>query len=283
VTQAKQTKAKKKKRPKRKSRYSAKTSDKHTLYQLSVQDADFEVNLISRIYKRLRGQKPLSIREDFCGTALFCAAWVKSDKQRTALGVDLDPAVLAWGEEHNLAPLNEPGDRIELRAQNVLKPVKGQFDVCVAFNFSYWCFDERAVLLDYFKKVRTSLNKDGIFFLDAYGGYESHEPDFEEPRAIEGGFTYIWHQDKVDPISNRVVNHIHFEFRDGTKLRKAFTYEWRFWSLREIQELLQEAGYSEVIVYWEDADEDGDGTGVYRPRKVVENEAGWVAYIVAVK
>jgi hypothetical protein len=282
VTQSKQKK-KQTKRGKRKSRYSAKTSDKHALYQLSVQDADFEVSLIQRIFKRLRKRKPLSIREDFCGTALFCAAWVKSDKRRTAVGVDLEPSVLAWGEKHNLNPIDEPGDRVQLRQQNVLDKVSGKFDVCVAFNFSYWCFDERAVLLDYFKKVRAGLVDDGVFFLDAYGGYESHEPDFEEPRPIEGGFTYIWHQDKVDPINNRVVNHIHFEFRDGTKMRKAFTYEWRFWSLREIQELLTEAGFSDVIVYWEDADEDGDGTGVYRPRKVVENEAGWVAYIVALK
>ena len=48
-----------------------------------------------------------------------------------------------------------------------------------------------------------------------------------------------------------------------------------------IPQLLQEAGFSKVVVYWEDADEDGDGTGVYRPRKTVVNEAGWVAYLVA--
>ncbi len=272
---------KRKKAPKRKPKYTAKTADKHELYQLSVQDAEFEVSLISRVFKRLRGRKPMSIREDFCGTALFCGAWVKSDRRRTAVGVDLDPGVLKWGVEHNLAPLGEPGDRITLHEKNVLDRIPGKFDVCVAFNFSYWCFQERALLLDYFKRVRKSLADDGVFFLDAYGGYESHEPDLEEPRAIDEGFTYVWHQDIVDPITNRVVNHIHFHFRDGSKMRKAFTYDWRFWSLKELQELLAEAGFANVQVYWEDSDEDGDGTGVYRPKKAVENEAGWIAYLVA--
>jgi SAM-dependent methyltransferase len=270
-----------KKRKPTKSKYTAKTADKQVLYQLSVQDADFEVDLLTRVFKRLRGRKPLSMREDFCGTALFCAAWVKSDKTRSASGVDLDPKVLEWGVKHNLAPIEEPGKRITLHQKNVLDDVPGRFDITVAFNFSYWCFKTRETLRSYFEKVRSSLVKDGLFFLDAYGGYESHEPDLEEPRKVEGGFTYIWHQDKVDPINNGLLNHIHFHFQDGTKMRKAFSYDWRFWSLQELKELLLEAGFSEVEVYWEDADEDGNGNGVYRPRRVVQNEAGWIAYLVA--
>jgi SAM-dependent methyltransferase len=264
-----------------KPKFTAKTADKHQLYQLSVQDADFEVDLLTRIYKRLRGRKPLSLREDFCGTALFCGAWVKSDAKRTATGVDLDPKVLRWGIEHNLAPLDEPGQRVTLHTKNVLDAIPGRYDITVAFNFSYWCFKERSVLRGYFEKVRRSLNSEGVFFLDAYGGYDSHQPDLEEPRKIEEGFTYIWHQDKVDPINNEIQNHIHFKFKDGTELRKAFSYDWRMWSLKELRELLVEAGFSAVEIYWEDADEDGEGTGTYRPRKVAENEAAWVAYLVA--
>jgi hypothetical protein len=36
-------------------------------------------------------------------------------------------------------------------------------------------------------------------------------------------------------------------------------------------------------VYWEDEDEDGEGTGVYRARKRAPNSGAWVAYIVAEK
>ena len=221
------------------------------------------------------------MREDFCGTALFCSTWVKSQKDRTAVGVDISPSVLKWGQEHNIAPLGDAAERVTLLQQDVLDPVKGTFDTCVAFNFSYWCFKERRLLVEYFKKVRKCLATDGVFFLDAYGGYESYEPDLEEPRKVEGGFTYIWHQDKVCPITGNILNHIHFEFKDKSKLRKAFSYDWRLWTLPELRELLVEAGFSAVTTYWEDADADGEGTGVYRPRKTVVNEAGWVAYLVA--
>lgn len=265
-------------------RFTAKTADKHDLYQRSVQDPEFEVNFITRVFKKLRGRKPLSVREDFCGTALFCAYWVKSDKERTATGLDIDAKVLAWGTRQNLSPLtDEARSRVTLLQQNVLEPAKGAFDVGLAFNFSYWCFKDRPTMVKYFKRMYDALVSDGVFILDAYGGYESHEPDLEEPRKVEGGFTYIWHQDVMDPITNRVVNHIHFEFKDKTKLRKAFTYDWRLWSLPEIEELLLEAGFSRVTIYWEDADENGEGSGVYRPRKSVVNEAGWIAYILAEK
>lgn len=264
-------------------RFSAKTADKHDLYQRSVQDAEFEVNFITRVFKKLRGRKPLTVREDFCGTALFCAHWVQSDKQRTATGLDIDASVLEWGQKHNLAPLGDARERVTLLQQNVLDKAPGAFDVGLAFNFSYWCFKDRPTMVKYFGRMRDALVRDGVFILDAYGGYESHEPDLEEPRKIEGGFTYIWHQDVMDPINNRVVNHIHFEFKDKSKWRKAFTYDWRLWSLPEIEELLLEAGFSRVTVYWEDADENGEGSGVYRPRKSVVNEAGWIAYILAEK
>lgn len=262
-------------------KFSAKTSDKHDLYQRSVQDAEFEVNFITRVFKKLRGRKPLSVREDFCGTALFCSHWVKSDKQRTASGLDIDKSVLDWGRKHNLVPLGSDAERVTLLQQNVLDRAPGAFDVGLAFNFSYWCFKDRPTLVRYFKRMYDALVRDGVFILDAYGGYESHEPDLEEPRKIEGGFTYIWHQDVMDPINNHVINHIHFEFKDKSKWRKAFTYDWRLWSLPEIKELLLEAGFSRVTVYWEDADENGEGSGVYRPRKSVVNEAGWIAYILA--
>ncbi len=271
----KKKKSTRKKATKRAHKYTAKTADKHLLYQLSVQAPDFEVDLITRIFKRVRGRKPLSLREDFCGTALLCGHWVESAADRTALGVDIDQSVLDWGIEHNLSPIGEPGKRIKLLAKDVRDKIPGKNDVCVAFNFSYWYFQEREVMRKYFEGVRKGLAKDGLFFLDAYGGYESHEPDLtDDPRKFRH-FTYVWEQDKVDPINNTVTNHIHFEFPDGTRMNKAFTYHWRFWSLREIKELLLEAGFKNVTVYWEDDDD------VYRPRKTVANQPSWIVYITA--
>ena len=64
-------------------------------------------------------------------------------------------------------------------------------------------------------------------------------------------------------------------------MQKAFTYVWRLWTLPELRELLAEAGFSRSTVYWEDADDDGEGTGVFRPKAHAEQEQAWVAYIVA--
>jgi hypothetical protein len=273
---------------KTKPQFTAATADKHELYQLSVQDPEVEIAFIHRIYKKIYGRAPLSLREDFCGTALFCAEWVKTRPDRTAIGIDLDQPTLDWGIEHNLAAIGEPGQRVTLLRQNVLDPVRKRSDIAIGMNFSYWVFKTREEMRAYFKGVHASLENDGLLVLDAYGGPYSmeamREDEIERTRIKSGGgFTYLWDQHVVNAIDHSVVNHIHFEFRDGTKLERAFTYHWRFWTLPELTELLAEAGFSRSHVYWEDEDEDGEGTGVYRARKRADNAGAWVAYIIAEK
>lgn len=261
-----------------------KTADKHALYQLSVQAPETEVDFMVSSYRAHRRKSPVSMREDFCGTALLCATWVKSKPNRTATGVDLDPEVLAWGTEHNLKPLGEPGNRVRLLQQDVLKKSPGKYDVINAMNFSYWIFKTRDTMLKYFKAVHGALAPDGIFVCDAYGGWEAQEPMLE-PRLIKGGgkggFTYVWDQDQFCPITHDIVNYIHFEFKDGTKWKKAFRYDWRFWTLPELRELLDAAGFSKVEVYWDVAPADDEED--YRPCLRAENQAGWLAYLVGVK
>lgn len=257
----------------------ARNADRHVLYQKAVQDPQIEINYVSRVFKRTRGRTALSLREDFCGTALLCAHWIKSNPQRTALGIDLDPSVLAWGRKHNLEPVGEPGKRIRLLEQDVRDAVKGPFDLAMGFNFSWWIFKTRADLLAYFKSVHRSLAKDGMFFMDTYGGWDAMD-SLTETRRVKGGFTYIWDQAIFNPIDHHSLNHIHFRFPDGSKMNKAFTYDWRLWTLPEVKELLTEAGFKNVTIYWE-GDGDGDGDGVFRPKKVVDNQAAWIAYIAA--
>lgn len=259
-------------------RYTAATADRHELYQLSVQAPDNEVDFMKRTYRALFGGAPVSMREDFCGTALLCGAWVKSGKERVATGVDICGDTLAWGRQHNIEPLGAAAERVTLLQQDVRDPTKGKFDVINALNFSYWIFRTREEMRRYFVGVRKSLKEQGAFFLDAYGGWESQEPMLES-RPIAAGFTYVWDQDAFDPIGHEIVNHIHFEFKDGTKLEKAFTYEWRYWTLPELQELLLEAGFDDVRVYWDTSPDDERES--YRVRTRAENQPGWLAYLVA--
>jgi SAM-dependent methyltransferase len=267
---------KKTRRTKARNRLTAATVDKYVLYEKSVQDPDFEIKLFDKVYRR-SGKKALNLREDFCGTALLCARWVNGHSDRVATGVDLDPDVLAWGREHHINPLGEKAKRVQLLELDVLEPARGKHDVIAALNFSYWVFKTRDVLRQYFTSARKRLAKDGVFVIDAYGGWESQEPMLE-PRRIPGGFTYVWDQDGFDPISHDILNHIHFEFSDKTKLDRAFSYDWRFWTLPELQEVMREAGFADVEVWWDDTDNDDDP--VYRPRRHVTNHPGWVAYIV---
>jgi SAM-dependent methyltransferase len=266
-------------RPKtQKPKLTAKTADKHILYQKSVQDADTEAAFIERVYRQIRGRAPESLREDFCGTALLTSKWVQRGPNRTGVGVDIDPKVLAWGKARNLAPIGEPAERIKLYCQDVRKPVREKVDVIGAFNFSYWVFMTRDEMRAYFAHVKRGLGKEGVFLLDAYGGWESEEPMLEE-RAIAGGFTYVWDQHSFDPITHRVLNYIHFHFKDGSKLERAFTYDWRYWTLPELKELLEEAGYRDVRVYWDTSD--NDDVEAYKVRKKADNQPGWLAYLAA--
>lgn len=264
----------------KKPKFTAKTADRHELYQLSVQAPDYEVAMVEKMYKRIFKKRALTMREDFCGTALLCASWVKSNENRTATGVDFDGPTLDWGRTHNLTPLGDAADRITLYQEDVRASRAGKFHVINALNFSYWVFRTRVDLRGYFQKVHEALEDQGMFFCDAYGGWEAQQPMLE-PRKIKAGFTYTWDQDTFDPITHEVKNHIHFDFKDGTKIEKAFTYEWRFWTLPEIRELLLEAGFSDVKIYWDQADD--DETEEYKPTQRAENQPGWLAYIVAVK
>ena len=50
------------------------------------------------------------------------------------------------------------------------------------------------------------------------------------------------------------------------------------------EDVLEEAGFSDVTVYWEGTDEENnEGNGIYEPSECGDADPGWVCYIVAVK
>lgn len=258
--------------------YTAKTADKHELYQLSVQAVDHELGFIEKVYRNIYRERPLDLREDFCGTALFSAVWAKSHADRRSVGVDISRETLAWGQERNVDPLGTASERVTLLCEDVRQKRKQKHHVINAMNFSYSVFRTRDQMREYFSSVKRSLLTEGIFVMDAYGGWDSQQP-MCEPRKVAEGFVYVWDQNKFDPITHEVVNYIHFEFKDGTKLERAFTYEWRYWTLPELRELLIEAGFSEVRVYWDVAPDDEEEK--YKVLTKAENQPGWLAYLVA--
>jgi len=259
----------------------AELTDRHVCYEEAVQCVEAEVDIIDSLFKKLRGRQASKLREDFCATANTSCEWVKRRDTNTAICFDIDQEVLNWSQKNKIEKLTtEQSSRIKLIKENVLDAKNAPVDIVLAMNFSYWVFKERKLMIKYFKKIRDTLVDDGIFFSDAYGGYEAFQELKEKTK--NDGFTYIWDQHKYDPITGSAVNYIHFKFKDGSKIKRAFTYEWRVWTLPEILEMLTEAGFKPTV-YWEQADEDGEGNGEFLPQTEGEADAGWIAYIVSQK
>jgi cyclopropane fatty-acyl-phospholipid synthase-like methyltransferase len=275
------------KKNKRLTRDPAKTkaarADRHLLYERAVQCVEAEIDFVDDTFKSLRGRKPTTLREDFCGTANTSCEWVRRRKDNRAWGIDLDPDVLAWGNTHRLAPLKpHQRERIEIIQDDVLTAKTPRVDAVLAMNFSYWIFHTREQMKAYFSKVRSCLTSEGVFFLDAYGGAESMTEMEEE--TDHGDFTYVWDQARYNPITGEFNCHIHFKFPDGSKMKHAFSYHWRLWTLPELRELLKEAGFKRVLVHWEGTDPDTDeGNGVFTATEIGEADSAFICYITAEK
>jgi hypothetical protein len=264
----------------------ADSADRHLLYQQSVQDVESEIDFVEQTWSELRQRSAVLLREDFCGTANTSCEWVVRDESHCSIGIDLDRNVLDWGREHRLSELDENQlERIKLLHEDVLQTRPGLADIILAMNFSYYLFLTRDDLREYFENALDGLVSDGIMFLDAYGGYEAPMV-LTEPRECQdedgNEFTYIWEQAAFNPINSCMTCNIHFEFPDKSRMEEAFSYYWRLWTLPEIREILYEAGFSAVDIYWEGTDEkNNEGNGIYMPSETGDADPGWVCYIVA--
>lgn len=266
--------------------------ERHALYEASVQSVDDSLAFVLQAAKDRQQDAPRHLCEDFCGTARLAAAWTASGPDRQADGVDLSESTLDWGRRHHLAPLSaEEQSRIQLHLGNVLDASTPPADVLVAFNFSYFTFRDRGTLARYFRSARSRLKPGGLFILDFYGGYASFQ-DVRERRTVSGrrdasgrkipAFTYEWEQTDFNAVNHHLTCYIHFDLgRRGGRLRKAFRYDWRLWTLPELRELLDEAGFRQPTVYTHGWDKDGESDDRYRPVTSFDNEESWLAYLVA--
>ena len=266
-----------------KNKFTASNSDKHVLYQKAVQNPDYDAEFVHKFFKRYRKRPARLLREDFCGTFIFCCEWVKLHEKNRAIGVDLHKPTLAWGRKNNLTQLSaKQQERIQIENENVLHVKTPPVDLITAFNFSYFLFKTRPQLKAYFQSAYDSLDDDGMLILDAFGGSESLLEQ-EERRECEG-FTYVWEHAFYNPLTSEMKCKIHFEFDDGSELRNAYVYDWRLWNLAEIRELLDEVGFKTVDIYWEGTEEEtGEGNGVFRKTTKGEACQSWIAYLMALK
>ncbi|SMF21053.1 class I SAM-dependent methyltransferase [Pseudobacteriovorax antillogorgiicola] len=257
--------------------------DKYEYYQKAVQSPDADSEFMARVYRELReGREAKTLVEDFCAAFALCCEWVKLDDDKDAIGIDLDPEPVAYGRDHYLTELSEEQkNRIKILEANVMEKDLPKGDIIAALNFSYFGFKERPLLLDYFKSCYHRLHDDGLLILDCFGGPACMEPNEHETEYDD--FSYFWDQDTYHPLSNHAQFYIHFKRKGEKKRKKVFSYDWRLWSIAELKDLLQEAGFSKSVIYWEGTDEDGDGDGNYTLTEDGEQCESYVAYVIGIK
>lgn len=261
-------------------------ADKYDCYQQSVQEPEHEIDIFDQAFREAYNRKALKLREDFCGTFAVCCYWVESDSKRSAWGIDLCEETLQWGKNNNLNKLKgKDSRRVTVMEQDVRERSTPQVDVLAAQNFSFWIFKTREEVLEYFKIAYANLASEGVIVMDMMGGRDCYDSDLVDKRTIvkgKKGFKYHWEQAYFNPVNSHCKFYIHFKFADGSKMKKAFQYDWRFWTIPEVRELLMEAGFKDTVVYWEEDTED-DEDATWSKVDEAPNDYSWLCYVVGIK
>ena len=264
--------------------------EKYFYYERSVQSVGTHLKWYRQIFQENLAFFPLKLREDFCGTFLHAKEWIDLAPDHTAVGIDLDSEPLNYGKRVHLPKLTpEARARLTILQEDVLKIRKPVADFVIACNFSFYIFQQRELLREYFRGVYESLGSKGMLILEMAGGPGMIE-EVRERKTVRyktsvgkpEKFQYIWDQRGFDPIHNRALYSIHFKFEDGREMRDAFTYDWRLWTIPEIREILAEAGFQKSGVYWETSHK-AEGTGEYTLQEKGDNAYAWIATVVGIK
>ena len=243
-------------------------ADKFHCYQKSVQTPEHEVEFFEQAYRDVFRRKPYSLREDFCGTFAVCCEWVASHNKRTAhrrrpvrrnlaVGPRSQSCQADRGAAEHACDLIEQDVRKRNRPPSTCWPRK-------TFRFGFSRRAKKSSSTS--RSLASNLKAEGIMVMDMMGGGECYEEELVDKRTIKKGkkgFKYHWEQASFNPITADASFYISFKFADGSKLKRAFEYHWRFWTIPEVREMLAEAGFRESHVYWEIEDEDDpdlDGT-----------------------
>ena len=254
--------------------------DKYFYYKKSVQSPEEDISFFKKTFKSFFKQPAHIFREDFCGTFYLAYHWIKDHSKNKAIAIDSDKKPIEYGIKHHLSKL-EPSQkkRLQILNNNVLDKNLPKANIISVSNFSYFALKERSLILKYFKNVRKTLFKKGLFILDVVGGPDCEQLSEEEVKHKD--FTYYWDQDKFNPINRNGKYYIHFKRKGEKKRMKEFSYDWRLWSLPELKDILISAGFSKVHVYWEGTNKQGEGNGIFKKSKQGEVCDTWIAYLVS--
>lgn len=238
--------------------------DRHDLYELCVQSPVHAVRLLRAIH----GRTPVTLGEDFAGTAAVSREWVRQVRGGRAVAVDLDRGALHHAKRAPRAVRCIVGDVF-----TAASPRRDRCDAIFVGNFSIGEVHTRPRLVKYLKRCRARLNPRGVFVCDIYAGESAFRTgSFRRTHFAPDNtrVVYTWEQREADPLTGMVTNAIHFRAdRTGevvADLADAFVYRWRLWSIPELRDALSEAGFRETAIYQQLPDAiDTDGNAYAQP------------------
>ncbi|MGP1272959.1 MAG: class I SAM-dependent methyltransferase [Phycisphaerales bacterium] len=219
--------------------------DRHDLYEACVQSPP-EMELLLRA---IHGGDPLVLGEDFAGTGDLARYWVAQGPLRLAVVIDLDSDALSRARGVDRLTVVEGDVRVP-------RPELPRVDCLHAGNFSIGYLHTRDELVRYLRQTRDRILPGGVFVCDTYGGESAYtigrvERDVPLPHGRH--CRYTWEQREADPLTGMVTDVLHFRVFDADEavldLPDAFVYRWRLWSVPELRDAFEEAGFVESAVY----------------------------------
>lgn len=283
------------------------------LYRHCVQNPPATLAMLDAITRGNGAPPPHTLHEDFAGSAAIAHAWsaasahTRSTNPRRALAIDLDPVALAC------APSPKRRARISTNSSAVRAVVADlrdlprhattpKADVIYAGNFGVCELHHRDELLAYLRGVRARLARKGSYICDLYTGPGALRtsatavlhpalPSDELARTphvipAHARVRYTWRQRDVDLLTGIVTTSIDFALLGPRgkvllDLPDAFAYHWRLWSIPELRDAFQEAGFACTELYDTTPDAmDHLGEAYAAARESVRTRTSAVVYVV---
>ncbi len=259
---------------------------RYELYEASVQDPPAEIEFFQRVFEEQLDQTPTSIREDFCATFRNSCQWVQTHPNNHAYAVDLDQETLDYGKAHMDHLTEDEKKRVHVFHDNVLTVDPPATDMITVSNFSIGYMKERKKLVQYLQRNYKHLRSPGLMVVDLLGGQEISVPQEEDRKVTmpDGKkVKYIWDHEDMNPITHEATFYIHYQMGKKPRMERVFEYHWRMWSIPEIKDAMMEAGFDDVVVYWEEDDENDEGSGYFSEHDDANDCPVWIAYVVGIK
>eukprot|EP00760_Papus_ankaliazontas_P005705 PhM_4_TR12729/c0_g2_i1/m.97903 len=238
----------------------------YMLYEKTVQSVGVSVEFMSTLYERKHGKQPLTLCEDYAGTANHAIEWVRRDPKCTAIAVDTDPRGLGYSMRrvlrNKILDVNSRRQKLDFLVQDVLHVEHAPVNCVCALNFSWMCMHTKDQLRRYFESVLRRTTDERLLVIDLFGGpstkqvgdwYKEHD-----------GYTYMWRHTNYNPITDVLSCSAAFvlppdendpedEGKPTFLTLDAFEYEWRCWKAGQVTEILKEAGFG-TVEWWQCGD-----------------------------